>query len=321
MNKKLIKNIVFVISIFLILQTLQGLNIINRYYAGIIIVCCINIILVTSLNVTCGFLGNLTLGHAGFMAIGAYSSSFITKTLEMDNNIEFIIAIIIGGILSSIFGLIISIPSLRLKGDYLAIITLAFGEAIRNILLNLNFLGGAKGYMGIFRYTTFPIAYILVIITIVVILFIKYSRYGRAILAIREDEIAATSSGINSSKYKMLSYIVSAFFGGIAGALYAHYIGILDPSIFSFNKSIEILVMVVLGGMGNIIGGIISAITLTILPEYLKEFSSYRTFVYALVLIMFMLFKYDPRFVFIKYKIKRKISSIKLLKKEDKGNA
>ena len=318
MNKKTIKNTALAVVIFIIFQMLFNLNIINRYYAGIIIVCCINIILVTSLNVTCGFLGNLTLGHAGFMAIGAYTGAFVTKTIQINNNLEFLLAIVLAGLISSIFGLLISLPSLRLKGDYLAIITLAFGEAIRNILLNLQFLGGAKGYMGISRYTTFTIAYILVIITIVVIVFINNSRQGRAILAIREDEIAATSSGINSNKYKILAYVTSSFFAGIAGALYAHYIGILDPSIFSFNKSIEILVMVVLGGMGNIVGGIISSITLTVLPEYLKSFASYRTFVYSLVLIIFMLFKYDPRLVLIKFRIKRKLSS---LKKEVKDHA
>ena len=318
MNKKTIKNTALAVGIFIIFQMLFNLNIINRYYAGIIIVCCINIILVTSLNVTCGFLGNLTLGHAGFMAIGAYTGAFVTKTIQINNNLEFLLAIVLAGLVSSIFGLLISLPSLRLKGDYLAIITLAFGEAIRNILLNLQFLGGAKGYMGISRYTTFTIAYILVIITIVVIVFINNSRQGRAILAIREDEIAATSSGINSNKYKILAYVTSSFFAGIAGALYAHYIGILDPSIFSFNKSIEILVMVVLGGMGNIVGGIISSITLTVLPEYLKSFASYRTFVYSLVLIIFMLFKYDPRLVLIKFRIKRKLSS---LKKEVKDHA
>ena len=321
MNKTVLKKLLVGLIIFILLQTLMDLNIINRYYSGIIIVSCINIILVTSLNVTCGFLGNLTLGHAGFMAIGAYTGAYITKTLELSANVELLLAIILSGILASIFGLLISIPSLRLKGDYLAIITLAFGEAIRNILLNLEFLGGAKGYMGISRYTNFPIAYLFVIITMIIILFINNSRQGRAILAIREDEIAATSSGINSSKYKMLAYIVSSFFAGIAGCLYAHYIGILDPSIFSFNKSIEILVMVVLGGMGNILGGIISAISLTVLPEYLKEFASYRTFIYSLVLIIFMLFKYDTRFVLLKFKIKRKLSIFIKDKKEVINNA
>lgn len=296
--KKLLP-IILTVATYLILTGLISGNVINRYYVGIIISCCINIILVASLNITCGYLGQLTLGHAGFMAVGAYSSAFLTKEILtfLPEPFGFIIALIVGGIISIIFGLIIGIPTLRLKGDYLAIITLAFNEVIRVILLNLNIVGGAKGYSGITRITTFNWCYIFVVITLATITLFMRSRHGRAIIAIREDEIAAEASGISLTKYKLLGFILAAFFAGIAGGLYAHYIGIIQPRAFTFNKSIEILVMVVLGGMGSLVGGIISAILLTIIPELLRSVSAYRTLFYSIVLIVFMLLKNKPEYL------------------------
>ena len=297
--------------LFIVLSLLISFGYISRYYSGIIISICINIILVSSLNLTCGVLGHLTLGHAGFMAIGAYCSAYLSKLLIDVSYIEFIVILVISGLLAALFGFIISLPCLKLRGDYLAIITLAFCEVIRNVLLNLEFLGGARGFLKIPRVSNFEICYFWVFITIVVILFYVNSKAGRSTLAIREDEIAAQASGININKYKVVCFVMAGFFAGIAGGLYAHYLGILEPNIFSFNKSIEILVMVVLGGMGNIIGGVIASIVLTLLPEYLKEFSSYRTFVYALVLILFMLFKYSPRFMIFKYHIKKRFKVLR----------
>lgn len=272
-------------------MTKQGM--INRYYAGILLSACINIVLVVSLNVTTGFLGQLTLGHAGFMAIGAYTSAYLTKAVftGLPPSISFPIALLCGGVLALVFGIIIGFPTLRLRGDYLAIITLAFGEVIRTILLNLNFVGGAKGYAGIPRYSTFAWAYFIAVATVVIVVMLMNSRHGRAIISVREDEIAAEASGINTAYYKILAFTLAAFFAGVAGGLYAHYMGIIEPKAFTFNKSIEILVMVVLGGMGNIKGAIVSAVVLTILPELLRGVASYRTLIYALVLIGMMLAK------------------------------
>ncbi|MEG0239956.1 MAG: branched-chain amino acid ABC transporter permease [Anaerorhabdus sp.] len=309
-NKKLLilATLGAIIALFAIITVLTQQGIINRYYSGILLSTCINIILVVSLNLTTGFLGQLTLGHAGFMAIGAYASAYCTKVVfaSLPGIVSFPLALLVGGLLALVFGVIIGVPTLRLRGDYLAIITLAFGEVIRTILLNLSFVGGAKGYSGIPRYSNFAWAYFLAVATIVVIVMLIKSRHGRAIISVREDEIAAEASGINTSYYKILAFVFAAFFAGIAGGLYAHYMGIIEPKTFTFNKSIEILVMVVLGGMGNIKGAIVSAIVLTILPELLRSVSSYRTMIYALVLIIMMLAKNSPAFKAAIQKIKSK---------------
>ena len=192
---------------------------------------------------------------------------------------------------AALFGLLIGIPALRLKGDYLAIITLGFGEIIRVIIINLDFTGGARGLRGIPRETNFSWVYLLAVLTVAIIFAFIHTRHGRAVISIREDEIAAEASGVNTTYYKLLAFIMSAFFAGIAGGLYAHHIGILNPSKFDFNYSVEILVMVVLGGMGSITGSVIAATVLTILPEALRDFSSYRMLAYSVVLICVMLFR------------------------------
>lgn len=308
-KQTIIGSILLVIGIYAAVTVLTQQGIINRYYAGILLSACINVILVVSLNLTTGFLGQLTLGHAGFMAVGAYASAYCTKAVFtfLPGIISFPLALLVGGLVAVVFGIIIGFPTLRLRGDYLAIITLAFGEVIRTILLNLDFVGGAKGYSGITRYSNFTWAYFIAVITIVIVIALVKSRHGRAIISVREDEIAAEASGINTSYYKILAFVFAAFFAGIAGGLYAHYMGIIEPKTFTFNKSIEILVMVVLGGMGNIKGAVISAIALTILPEMLRSAASYRTLMYALALIGMMLAKNDPRFVAFTIKIKNKI--------------
>ncbi|MEG0176941.1 branched-chain amino acid ABC transporter permease [Anaerorhabdus sp.] len=311
-NKKLLilSTIVAIFAVFGVITILTKQGIINRYYSGILLSTCINVILVVSLNLTTGFLGQLTLGHAGFMAVGAYASAYCTKVVfaSLPAIVSFPLSLLIGGSLALVFGIIIGFPTLRLRGDYLAIITLAFGEVIRTILLNLNFIGGAKGYSGIQRYSTFAWAYFLAVATVIIIVMLIKSRHGRAIISVREDEIAAEASGINTANYKILAFVFAAFFAGIAGGLYAHYMGILEPKAFTFNKSIEILVMVVLGGMGNIKGAIISAIVLTILPELLRSVSEYRTMIYALVLIIMMLAKNSPSFKAFLLKIKSSLS-------------
>ena len=295
-KKKTFLYIFMIVVIYAIVMALTSAGVINRYYNGILITVCINLILVVSLNLTTGYLGQLTLGHAGFMAIGAYAAAYFSKTfMTIPQPFSFIIALLIGGVMAMIAGLIIGVPALRLKGDYLAIITLGFGEVIKTILLSMAIIGGAKGYIGIPRVTTFTSAYVFVIITIVFVCLLIKSRHGRAIISISEDEIASEASGINIVKYKIMAFAFAAFFAGIAGGIYAHYMGIIEPKTFGFNKSIEILVMVVLGGMGSINGAVIATIAITILPEMLRSLSQYRTLMYAVTLIGVMLHKYDPR--------------------------
>ena len=200
-------------------------------------------------------------------------------------------SLILGAIAACIIGILIGIPTLRLKGDYLCIITLAFNEIIRVIMLNLNITNGAKGLMGIPMNTDFTTGFISVLVTIYVIYSIVKSRHGRAIISIREDETASELAGIPTSYYKILAFAISAFFAGLAGGLYAHYMGMLVPKTFDYNKSVEILVMVVLGGLGNLKGSVIAAIVMTILPEYLRAFSEYRMLLYAVVLIAAMIMK------------------------------
>lgn len=313
-KKNILLTVLAVVGVYGIVMLLTATRLIGRYESGIILTICINVILVISLNITTGFLGQLTLGHAGFMAIGAYVSAYFTKVVfsSLDAGIAFPLALFLGGVIALIFGIIIGVPTLRLKGDYLAIITLAFGEVIRTVLLNLKVVGGAKGYPGIPRYTTFSWVYGVMILTIIAVVLLVKSRAGRAIISVREDEIAAEASGISTAYYKILAFVLAAFFAGLAGGLYAHHMGILEPRTFGFNKSIEILVMVVLGGMGNIKGAIVSAVVLTVLPEILRDAASYRTLIYALILIGVMLAKNNSKIQQIVAKKKRQ-----LLRKEN----
>ena len=270
-----------------------------NYYTKVIVLCGINIILAVSLNVATGYLGQLPLGHAGFMAVGAYASAlFLRAVPNLPEFVAFPLGIILGGVVSGIFGILIGIPALRLKGDYLAIITLGFGEIIRVVLLNIdsvlgfNFTYGAASLKNIPKYTSFFNCFLCVGIVCFLIHTLMKSKHGRAILAVRENEIAADSVGINLTYYKALGFTVSAIFAGVAGALYASYLGILNPSSFGFMKSIEILVMVVLGGMGSMVGSIVSATVLTAVPELvLRAFSDYRMIAYSLLLIVVMIFK------------------------------
>ena len=293
-QKKWIPNgiiLVLVLALYILLSVLISANIINPYYSGILTMVCINVILAVSLNLATGFLGQLVLGHAGFMSVGAYSAALFTMYSGLPTVVSFPLALLVGGIVAAAFGVIIGVPALRLKGDYLAILTLGFGEIIRVLILAMPFTGGAAGLSGIPLLTTFTYVFIIAIITVAVIFAFIHSRHGRAVIAIREDEIAAEAAGIHTTYYKLLAFVLAAFFAGIAGGLYAHHIGVLDPSKFDFNYSVEILIMVVLGGMGSITGSIVAAIVLTLLPELLRGFSEYRMLIYSVILICVMLFK------------------------------
>ena len=293
-QKKWIPNViilVLVLALYILLSVLISANIINPYYSGILTMVCINVILAVSLNLATGFLGQLVLGHAGFMSVGAYSAALFTMYSGLPTVVSFPLALLVGGIVAAAFGVIIGVPALRLKGDYLAILTLGFGEIIRVLILAMPFTGGAAGLSGIPLLTTFTYVFIIAIITVAVIFAFIHSRHGRAVIAIREDEIAAEAAGIHTTYYKLLAFVLAAFFAGIAGGLYAHHNGVLDPSKFDFNYSVEILIMVVLGGMGSITGSIVAAIVLTLLPELLRGFSEYRMLIYSVILICVMLFK------------------------------
>lgn len=300
-TKAYLINSIAILLLFLVMQSLIGNGTLDRYLVGIIIMICINIVLAVSLNLTTGVLGQIALGHAGFMSIGAYAGALVTKSVEEPTLLTYFIALFIGGLLAAFVGLIIGLPALRLRGDYLAIITLAFGEIIRVIIENLSITGGAQGLRGIAKLSTFPVVFWITIAIVFFMFTIGRSRFGRAIISIREDEIAAEASGINTIYYKTLAFVVAAFFAGVAGAMFAHYIGILGAKSFGFLRSIEILVIVVLGGMGSFTGSIVAAILLTALPEALRDFNDYRMLVYSALLIIMMIFK--PSGIFGRYEI------------------
>ena len=268
----------------------------NRYYLGIVIDCGINIILAVSLNLINGHTGQFSLGHAGFMAVGGYTAakfSLVCLPLvpEPLRPVLFLVALLLGGLMSAATGLGVGIPSLRLKGDYLAIVTLGFGEIIRVIVQNMEFVGAASGLKGIPKFTTLGWTFALAAVTVYVVAALVNSTYGRGFIAVSDDEVAASSMGINPVRYKVTAFVTGAFFAGIAGGLYAHHKQFLSPTGFDFLKSIDIVVMVILGGMGRTVGVIIAAILLTLLPEVLRSFSEYRMIIYALLIIALMLLR------------------------------
>ena len=292
-------------ALFVLVLILMEAGALTRHIRSMLVPICINIILAVSLNLTVGFLGELTLGHAGFMSVGAYAGCLFSIAMQdiLPTAVRFPLAMLVGGLVAAVFGVLIGIPVLRLHGDYLAIVTLAFGEIIRSVIINLEFTGGAAGLKGTPQDSTFVIAFIVVIITLLVIMNLVNSRHGRAIMAIRDNRIAAEASGINVTYFRMLAFVVAAFFAGVAGVLYGHNLSILSAGTFDYNKSIELLVIVVLGGMGSIRGSIISAIIITVLPEALRELADFRMLIYALVLIVMMLLNASPRFAALKGKL------------------
>jgi len=262
-------------------------GLLNQYYQINLNSMFINIILAVSLNLINGFTGQLSLGHAGFMAVGAYVSVIFTTLLHL----PFILAVVAACAAAALAGFIIGVPTLRLRGDYLAIATLGFGEIIRVVLQNIDYVGGPSGIMGIAKDTTWPWLFGSVILTLVVIVNLINSSYGRAIISIREDEVAAELMGINTTRYKVLAFVIGAMFAGLAGALYAHYFYIIKPDTFNFMKSFDILVMVVLGGLGSTTGAVIAAIFITSLTAALQSFPAIRMILYSLILILVMIYR------------------------------
>lgn len=320
------------ILLLISIAVIFGINLIsgsiNPYYNQIIIYCGINIVLATSLNLINGYTGQFSLGHAGFMAIGAYVSAALSTYLApsligilgdgvIGRSIWFILVLLMGGCGAAIAGIIVGVPSLRLKGDYLAITTLGFSEIIRVVIQNLSSIGASQGFRGVYiydngvkslemvpelnnvsyhfydipKYTDFFWAFLVVAIIIFGITNLMRSTYGRGFIAVKDDEIAAEAMGINTTKFKVTAFILGAFFAGVAGGLYSHFLQYINPEDFNFLKSIEIVAMVILGGMGSTLGVVIAAIVLTILPELLRDVQQYRMIIYALLLIIMMLLR------------------------------
>jgi branched-chain amino acid transport system permease protein len=266
---------------------------INSYWLFIAYDIGINIILAVSLNLINGYTGQFSLGHAGFMAVGAYTAAVITNQFgELNQFLSgavFLGALLAGGLLAALAGLLVGIPTLRLRGDYLAIVTLGFGEIIRVIFQNMQSVGGARGLSVMHGWTNFFWAFGFAAVTVYVVTALVHSTYGRGFIAVRDDEVAASAMGISTTRYKVTAFVVGAFFAGIAGGLYAHSKQFITPGGFGFMQSIAIVVMVILGGMGNTIGVIIAAILLTLLPEFLRPVAEYRMIIYSLLLIILML--------------------------------
>lgn len=274
------------IATYFVINTLINNETIDMYYSNLLITIMINVILAVSLHLVIGITGQFSIGHAGFLAVGAYVSAICT----MNFNMPFIVGLLIGSIAAAVMGLIIGIPTLRLRGDYLAIATLGFAEIIRIVFVNLDYVGGASG-MQVMQMTTWTYAFFGAVVTIIVIANFTNSRHGRACIAVREDEIAADSMGINTTYYKVLAFAIGAFFAGLAGGLFSHNFYIIQPQQLGFLKSFDILIYVVLGGLGSMSGAIIAAVLLTVISLYLQDFPETRMIIYSLVLIFVMLYR------------------------------
>lgn len=350
MTKNLKSNLItygMVVGAYLIMQILVSTGNVSNLLRGLLVPLCVYAILAVSLNLTVGILGELSLGHAGFMCAGAFASAFFSscfKESTMPSLVRFILAILIGAVCAGIFGILIGIPVLRLKGDYLAIVTLAFGEIIKNLAniiyvgrdetgfhisftnsLDLNLseqgtviINGAQGITGTPNDSNFTIGIILLLITLAIVLNLANSRDGRAIMSIRDNTIAAESVGINITKYKIMAFSISAALAGVAGALYSHNLSILSATSknFGYNMSIMILVYVVLGGIGSTRGALIASVVLTLLPELLRGLNDYRMLIYAVVLILMMLFNWAPKCIEWREKFVHKIKGAQKGSKE-----
>ncbi len=349
-NKVLVQDLITYAVVFLLwglVGILEATGQMTSLLRGLLVPLCIYAILAVSLNLTVGILGELSLGHAGFMCVGAFVGAFFTKCMENtipSVGVRFFLALLLGALVAGIFGILIGIPVLRLKGDYLAIVTLAFGEIIKN-LINVMYVGrdssgfhfsikdttslgmdetgvvlikGAQGITGTPRAATFTIGMLLLLLTLFIVLNLMHSRTGRAIMAIRDNRIAAESIGIHVTKYKLMAFSISAALAGVAGVMYAHSLSTLAATSnnFGYNKSITILVFVVLGGLGNIRGSMIAAVILTALPELLRGLNDYRMLIYAIVLIAMMLFNSSPKAIELRSVVMEKIKGKKSAAKE-----
>ena len=335
-----------VIVAFAVLQGMSSADMLGSSVKGFLIPICVYVSLAVSLNLLVGICGELSLGHAGFMGLGAFTGVVISALLKdviASDVVRLLLAMVGGGIVAGIASVIIGIPVLRLRGDYLAIVTLAFGEILKNLIGNLyigkdakgvhfafdsanlvlgeggkKILAGPMGATGVQKIASFPIGFVLVMVTLFVVLNLVNSKEGRAIKAVRDNRIAAESVGINVTAFRLKAFVVSAFLAGMAGALYGLNYSSLTASKFNFNTSINILVFVVLGGMGNILGSVVSATVLYVLPEAMRELEDYRMLLYAVVLILVMLFTWSPKVKDLLAVVSARISGI--FKKKEVGS-
>ncbi|QDR83064.1 branched-chain amino acid ABC transporter permease [Sporomusa termitida] len=290
LRRKTKTDLIGLVACILVYATVQSLilaDVIGPFWQLNIVLIGINIILAVSLNLINGFTGQFSIGHAGFMAVGAYMSAVLTVKLQL----PFIVAILGGALGAGLLGFAIGLPTLRLNGDYLAIATLGLGEIIRICILNIPYVGGASGFMGIPRYTDFTWVFGLVVFTVFAIKNFIDSTHGRACISIRENEIAAEAMGVDTTKYKVLAFTLGAAFAGVAGSLFSHYFYIAHPASFTFMKSFDILTMVVLGGLGSISGSITAAVLLTFVSAALASYPEWRMIIYSLMLIILMLYR------------------------------
>lgn len=287
LEKKSLISLVIVLLLYAAMQLMIFTGFINSYLLMNIIIIGINIILAISLNLITGITGQFSLGHAAFMSIGAYVSAIATAKL----NLPFVVAIILAAIIAGLAGMLIGIPTLRLKGDYLAIATLGFGEIVKIIWLNTEYVGGASGFNDIPQYTNFTWVFFTIVLTIALIKNFIKSDSGRACVAIKEDEVAAEAMGVNTTYYKVLAFTIGALFAGVAGALNANYFYFIKPDSFGFMKSIDILVIVVFGGLGSLTGSVVGAIALSIISLFLQRFPDLRMVFYSVILFLIMVYR------------------------------
>lgn len=290
-KKNYIINFISVVLLYLVFYYLQSSGMLNNYYMSVLLLIGINIIVASSINLAVGYLGQLVLGHAGFMAVGAYTAAIFAKMVNLPPIAELLGGIVLALLLCGIISILVGIPALRLKGDYLAIVTLGTGEVIRVALLNMKITGGAVGLTGIPKYVDFTAVYVAVVICLTFLFLFVNSRHGRAILSIKEDEIAAESSGVPTTFYKVYGFMISAMIAGGGGALLAFYQRVLNPNKFTLMYSMEFFTIVVIGGMGSFTGTVLTAIFLAVLNQFLYEFEQIRLLIYAGFLAAVMIFR------------------------------
>ena len=286
-RKNDLKILLIAVLVFVVLQGLMAAKIIGSFWVLNLTLIGINIILAASLNLINGYTGQFSLGHAGFMAVGAYTSVVLTTNFHL----PFIVALLAGGTLAGVLGFLIGLPTLRLRGDYLAIATLGLGEIIRIVIMNIEYVGGAAGFRGIPHYTTFSWVFFVMLFVLFFIKNFVNSSHGRACIAIRENEIAAEAMGVNTTKYKVMAFTIGAGLAGVAGGLFAHCFYLISPNSFTFMQSFNYLIMVVLGGLGSITGSIAGAFFVTFISAALADWPEFRMIIFALMLILLMFYR------------------------------
>lgn len=325
-NRKNLGRLAAAVALWAVIALLMALGVMPRSLQSLTMKICYYVVLTLSLDLIVGYLGDLSLGHAAFYAVGGYAGCAFALYVELPFILKFVLSLIVGGAAAALVGFLISKAILKLRGDYLAIVTLAFGEFIRSFVKIIPGLGGTKGLIGVPTYSSrvvgFSLSYIVVLLVMIAIYNFTHSRLGRAVTAIRDNSIAVESVGIDIKKMKVLVFTISSFMAGIAGVLFGFYKTTLTPSDFTYNLSIEVLVMVVLGGMGSINGSVIASVVIVALPELLRGASDYRMLIYAIALIAMMMFKANPKLMRMAEKLGSSINGLKngILKKNGGGS-